>query len=92
MSKMAKILCLGEKTLSRTVDYSLGISAKTWLRHVRIVLIRQSLQSGGKLEFVAREFGFCQHSDMTREFKSLTGLTPSEYMRLASAFGELKWA
>lgn len=81
MGKLAKALALGEKTLARTVTRSLGIPGKTWLRLVRVVSIRQVLKSGGKIEAVAKEFGFSQHSDLTREFKKIVGVPPVEYIR-----------
>lgn len=81
MSKLAKILGVGERTLSRTIENSLGIRGKTWLRQVRVVSIRQVLSGELKIESVANYFGFSQHSDLTREFKNLVGVTPTEYMR-----------
>ena len=78
---LANQLGLGERTLSRMVDESTGLTPKQWLQWVRIVKSRHMLRGTEKIEPLAITLGFGQHSDFTREFKKQTGVLPSEFVQ-----------
>jgi AraC-like DNA-binding protein len=82
MSGLAEYLGLGNRTLARLVEGSVGVKGKLWIRNIRIVLVCRLLREGMKIEVVATALGFGRHSDLTREFKKLMGTTPSEYIRM----------
>lgn len=81
LGRLASQLGIGERTLSRIIEDSIGLNGKTWLRHIRIVRATHLLRESPKIETLARHLGFSQHSDLTREFKKLVGILPSEFQR-----------
>ena len=81
LGRLAKHLGVGDRTLARIIEESIGINGKTWLRNVRIVRASHLLRESPKIEALARTLGFSQHSDLTREFKKLVGVLPSEFQK-----------
>lgn len=81
LRNLAAALGIGERTLARVIKDSIGQTGKTWLRNIRIVRATHLLRESPKIEILARHLGFSQHSDLTREFKKLVGVLPSEFLK-----------
>ncbi len=81
VSELARILGTGTRTLTRAIESSTGMTAKSWLRRQRAVTARHLLREGWKIEALSAELGFRNPSAFTREFKSVMGVTPSIYLR-----------
>lgn len=79
---LCQFLGIGKRTFARVVQNSLGITAKKWLRQVRIVIASHMLREGRKISPLAKLLGFAHDSDFTREFKILFGITPSVFVKL----------
>ena len=62
---------------------SLGITAKQWLRQLRVVRAMHLLREGCQAKEVAMELEFRYRSDFTREFHTLVGMTPSAFQQTA---------
>ena len=78
---MCDALGIAKRTFARTVETSLGITGKVWLRQIRIVAASHLLREEGKIETVAQSLGFRHPSDFTREFKKMVGVPPSHYVK-----------
>lgn len=81
VARLSRLLGLGTRTFSRITEESLGISAKAWLRQIRIVRASHLLREGHKIEIVSQTLGFRHKSDFTNEFRSLFKITPSAYAK-----------
>ena len=81
LGRLARQLGVGDRTLARIIEESIGLNGKTWLRNIRIVRACHLLRESPKIEALARTLGFSQHSDLTREFKKLVGVTPSKFQQ-----------
>jgi AraC-like DNA-binding protein len=86
VENLARCLGVGKRTFCRAVANSLGLTAKFWLRQIRIVVARHMLREGRKTAEIASMLGIGAEADFAREFKKLVGVTPSffrqsEYLR-----------
>jgi AraC-like DNA-binding protein len=81
LGRLAKHLGVGDRTLARIIEESIGISGKTWLRNIRILRACQLLRASTKIEAIAHHLHFSQASDFARDFKALIGVTPSKYQK-----------
>ena len=81
VDRLAAELGVSERQLRRRFDASVGYGPKTLQRIVRL---RHALRlPDGDLARVAAEAGFADQAHMTREFRRLTGASPSELVRAA---------
>lgn len=70
--------------LSRLVKKHVGMGFQEYLIHRRVIAARKLLdESDLKIALVARKVGFTDLSTFNRDFKLVTGLTPSSYRKLA---------
>lgn len=81
VSELCQNLGIGKRTFSRMIEEDLGVGPKRWLRKIRIIVACHLLREDCKIEAVAHKLGFLHASDFTREFKKLTGVSPSRYMK-----------
>ncbi|GAA5482469.1 helix-turn-helix transcriptional regulator [Haloferula sargassicola] len=58
----------------------LGVTPKRWMREERLGVARKRLDQGADLREVAAELGFATPGNLTREFRTLVGMTPSAYL------------
>ena len=81
IGRLCKSLGLGKRTFTRLVEDGLGITAKRWLREIRINVACHLLREEGKIETVARTLGFKHVSNFTHEFRKIMGVSPSHYVK-----------
>jgi AraC-like DNA-binding protein len=62
-----------------------GLPPHAYQLRVRLGLAQQSLRDGAQPAHVAAEYGFVDQSHLTRHFKRLTGVTPTQYARVGTA-------
>ncbi len=82
---LAEALHLSTRTLQRVFKDRVGFSPGTFVRITRfqeaLSAVRQ--EPARSLSEVAHRLGYADHAHMTREFRELTGRTPSDYRRSA---------
>lgn len=79
VDRLAAKLGVSERQLRRRFDAGVGYGPKTLQRILRL---RHALRlANGDLARVAAEAGFADQAHMTREFRRLTGASPSELLR-----------
>jgi AraC-like DNA-binding protein len=62
-----------------------GLPPHAYQLRVRLGLAQQSLRNGVQPAHVAAEYGFVDQSHLTRHFKRLIGVTPTQYARVGTA-------
>lgn len=75
--------------LARLFRRCVGMSIKRYILHRRILEAQTLLREQPflKTTAVAESVGFCQYSDFHRMFKTTTGTTPGQYVRISEAYG-----
>lgn len=80
VTDMAEHVLLSVSQLQREFSKSFGITPNRYLREVRVGVVRHLLaNSDHPLSAIATDCGFYDQSHMTKDFKSITGLTPLKY-------------
>jgi AraC-like DNA-binding protein len=64
--------------LIRTFRRTVGMPPHRYLIQIRVREAKRLIREGWPLAEVAAETGFADQSHLTRQFKSLTGLTPGQ--------------
>ncbi|MCF7676416.1 MAG: helix-turn-helix domain-containing protein [Akkermansiaceae bacterium] len=77
---MGTRLGFSRRTFDRIVEDSLGIPAKRWLRELRFRVALARLREGCRVKELAAELGFENASELTRDFVSFWGITPSRFV------------
>ncbi len=75
-------------SLSRFCDVFRSLVDRTpqsYLRHWRMTLARQDLDRGGRVQAVARRYGYTSPEALTRAFQRQYGISPSDLKREARA-------
>ena len=67
------------RSFERLTKESLGITAKQWLRQLRMVRAMHLLREGRQVKQVAATLGFRHPADFSREFVLLVGVVPKAY-------------
>jgi len=71
---------MSRKTLDRTIDAMLSISAKELLDNIRVEKAKNLLRYSGKsIAYIMDICGYSSENTFYRNFKKSTGLTPKEY-------------
>ncbi len=80
---LAEALHLSTRTLQRAFKERVGFSPSTYARITRFQEALSALRQepGRSLSEVAHRIGYADHAHMTREFRELTGRTPSNFRR-----------
>jgi AraC family transcriptional regulator len=82
LSEMAAAVHLSPFHLARVFKRALGVSPHQYLIQVRVNSARALLSAGSgqrSLAEIARAAGFADQSHLTRHFKRITGVTPSQF-------------
>ena len=79
---VAAALGLGERRLNRAFDRGVGLSPKGFARVMRFREVYQQIQRGAALPWtrMAGDAGYADQPHLIREFQSLAGLTPAQYL------------
>lgn len=94
IDKLATLVNSNSKYVSQVINETLGKNFNTYLNEQRINEVCKRLvdtvNNGNKTnEAIAEEVGFKSRSHFIRTFKKITGLTPSQYQRLAKEHDEI---
>lgn len=80
LNAAAKYLFMSSRTLSRKIDQATQISAGEWLRLVKLRQVANALLSStASVKTICAEIGFTDEASLMRAFKSMTGVTTSQY-------------
>lgn len=82
VSTLADKACLGYRHFKREFSKYVGIAPKEYLRVIRFQKVLHSMQMKpdteiGELAYIC---GFYDHSHLVKEFKSMSGCSPTEYL------------
>ncbi len=84
LSRIAGIFSYSEKYLSSLFKRHMNIGFNAYLRNLRIQRAQELIEKqGGTLTDIARACGYRDASYFSKVFKSRTGWTPTEYIRIA---------
>lgn len=81
---MAKKLCVSREKLSAVFLQYAGISLKHYIHTLRINYVNQLLLQGCDITTAALKSGFGSIRTFNNTYKSITGLTPTEYLKTHS--------
>ncbi|MBW3138877.1 helix-turn-helix domain-containing protein [Ferrimonas balearica] len=82
LTSLAFLLGCSNKLLSYEIKNS-GLSASQLINSIKFERVRKQLDANGwNIKEVAYDFGFKNHSGITKIFLNSTGVTPSEFRRL----------
>lgn len=79
---LASQVNMSPRNFERCFLNQVGTSAKTFSRIVRCLSVKHALQTQpvSNLLELAIHFGYHDHAHLTREFRHITGVAPSEYL------------
>ena len=82
VSVLADASCLSRKQFNRIFSEYVGSNPKEFSRTVRFQRALHILETGSQISMtaLAYECGYFDHSHMIKEFKALSGYTPTEYI------------
>ena len=87
VADLAKQAKLSQSQLHREFTRLFSITPNQYLREVRVGVARHLLESTQQsIAAIAAETGFYDQSHFTRQFKTSTGITPTQYRRTYSPF------
>lgn len=78
---LTDVLYCHPRQLERQFNNSIGLSPKQFCNIVRTHAFLKHLNTHSRLTGKAYESGFYDQAHLIRQFKNLTGLTPSQYLR-----------
>lgn len=82
VEEVAREVGLSERTLQRLVEQRIGLSPKWLLQRRRLHDAVEALKAGrGTLADLAADLGYADQAHFTHDFRTVTGMTPGEYLR-----------
>ena len=82
VGELAEEVGLTERSLQRLVEQRLGLSPKWLVQRRRLHDAVEALKAGpGSLAEVAADLGYTDQAHFTHDFRTVTGMTPGEYLR-----------
>lgn len=82
VDELAREADLSERSLQRLVEQRIGLSPKWLLQRRRLHDAVEALKAGrGTLAEVAADLGYADQAHFTHDFRTVTGMTPGEYLR-----------
>lgn len=80
VAQVCEAFDLTERSLQRLTRRRLGLSPKWLIQRRRLHEAAERLRDGGgNLADVAANLGYADQSHLTRDFRSVTGMTPGEF-------------
>jgi AraC-like DNA-binding protein len=88
MAALTHATGLGERRLQQLFREHLGLAPRTWMRLARMHHCLRMLRAQ-RLPWahLAAEAGYADQSHLANEFRALSGLTPSQFLRMAGSAG-----
>ena len=83
--ELAKQFGMSSKTLSRLCQNELGMSFEAWRQQIKLMKAIELLSGNATTTDTAQALGYHADSAFIQQFKKLTGLTPTEFMRQRQA-------
>lgn len=85
LDDIAAHVCLSPSRLGHLFREEMGVSIVSWLKDQRIALAKDLLQnSQSPIARIAGQIGYEDQMYFSRVFRKCTGMTPSEYRRIAA--------
>ena len=82
VDELAREAGLSERSLQRLVEQRIGLSPKWLLQRRRLHDAVEALKAGrGTLAEVAADLGYADQAHFTHDFRTVTGMTPGDYLR-----------
>jgi AraC-like DNA-binding protein len=82
VDEVAAELGMTERTLQRLVEQRIGLTPKWLLQRRRLHDAVEALKAGGSsLADMAADLGYTDQAHFTHDFRTVTGMTPGEYLR-----------
>ncbi|GAA5118102.1 hypothetical protein GCM10023339_30110 [Alloalcanivorax gelatiniphagus] len=82
VDEVAREVGLGERSLQRLVEQRIGLSPKWLLQRRRLHDAVEALKAGTTaLADMAAALGYTDQAHFTHDFRTVTGMTPGEYLR-----------
>jgi AraC-like DNA-binding protein len=82
VGEMARGLGTSERSLQRLVEQRLGLSPKWLVQRRRLHDAVEALKTGtSSLADMAADLGYTDQAHFTHDFRTVTGMTPGEYLR-----------
>ena len=82
VDELAREADLSERSLQRLVEQRIGLCPKWLLQRRRLHDAVEALKAGrGTLAEVAADLGYADQAHFTHDFRTVTGMTPGEYLR-----------
>lgn len=78
IEQLAEVAGLSTSRFSNRFTRTVGQTPMTYLRHWRMVLARQDIEQGDRIQSVAHRYGYTSSEAMSRAFKRHFGLSPIE--------------
>lgn len=82
MKDLSNLCNLSPFHLIRVFSECIGVPPHVYLKQVRIKRAKELLAKGFSLAFIAHEMGFTDQSHFSKQFKQITGITPSKYSNI----------
>ena len=70
---------VSSRVLRRIFRETFGFSLKNWMRQVRMVEILKRLHGSDSIHEIAAAVGFSHAKELSRDFRSIHGMTPMAY-------------
>lgn len=90
VSHLAETLCLSKKQFQRVFSEHIGASPKEFMRIIRFHKALYTLQNNPGISFTALAYkcGYYDQAHMTKEFKSFSGYTPTQYVAICAPYSD----
>lgn len=80
LDELARFAGMNKSRLVRRFHREIGFPPRAFLNRVRVREAQKMLREGLPTVRVALRAGFCDQSHLTRRFKQIVGMTPTEYI------------
>jgi AraC-like DNA-binding protein len=81
---LAGLAGMSVSQLERQFRRVFQLTPRSFLRQLRLDRAARLLERGGNIAAIAQSCGYADHSAFTRQFRSVVGVTPRDYQRLAA--------
>lgn len=87
IDEMAKLIQLNRTTLSKFINSEENMNFNTWINTLRITEARKLMISKPDLSIrqIAEQTGFSEQTNFSRQFRIITGISPTEWKQNVSA-------